>query len=313
MKRLGGDCVTRVWIIASFLLLGLPLVLGLIPEVARAAGENQQQIPVEASPQNPGGVGELPDEVSESVAEEGSEIEKQININYFGIFYGPALQGTNSYQPAPGGQSDRDLPVILKNFLNVGHNLSEMVTVTATAYWVAQPVLDKNLEFQDPFVRASYNSILHWRGFNLYGDVRGHVPATAVSQQNDLVFGLQTFQALTYGVPESRFLYGLYASERRNFFGNEGYGNDVELYFALNMNYQFAPTLTTTLLFEVQRNHAYGDFRKGFYDNGTDIQPGISWDITPQIMVNPYLNILLGQSVSLRSTSVGMMMSWTLL
>jgi hypothetical protein len=256
--------------------------------------------------------------VSGGVSTETYEAEpgmlEKFRMNYFGIFYGPSVQRPSSYQPDTTGRPDVDKPVIFKNFLNLGYQISDTVAVTGTAFWIWQPVLEKQMTMEDPFVRVSHNSIWGTDRFNLYGDFRVHFPVTRVSRENDMKFGLQSVQVLTYSVGDSGNLtLGTFGSVRVNSFGGYGFGRDMELYIAPNINYQVSKKVALTLLYEIQTSHAFGARPFAFTNDGMDIEPGVSWDVTQNVMVNPYLHFPVGANASLRSTSIGMMLNWALI
>jgi hypothetical protein len=237
----------------------------------------------------------------------------RVNMNYFGILYGPSIRNPKGYQPSNTGNPDSEKPVIVKNFLNVGYGLSDTIGVTASAYWIWQPVMGQQMTLQDPFLRVSHNSIYHDDLWNLYGDVRVHLPVTDVSRINDMNFGVQSVQVLSYRVPRSRLTVGSYGSVRVNSFGGKGYGNDMELYVAPNAFYQITPTVSLTCLYEIQTSHTFGNKAFAFNEDGMDLEPGVSWDVTPNLMVNPYLHLPIGSGFTLASTSVGMMLNWILI
>lgn len=287
-----------------------------------ASNENVIEGSADSSPGNEMTVDQMP-AVSSEVAStgtenvytdaEGASILNKINANYFGILYGPSIKAPSSYQPRTDGTADTDKPVIVKNFLNLGYNITNEVAVTGSAFWLWQPVMKQQMQLQDPFVRVSHNSIWSTDQFNLYGDLRFHFPVTTVSRENQLHFGVQSVQVLTYAVPGSRVTLGTYGSVRVNSFGGQGYGRDLELYIAPNVAYQVSPTVALTVLYELQNGHYFGDPALPIVHDGSDLEPGVSWDISPNLMVNPYLHIPIGKQTSLSSTSFGMMLNFILL
>jgi len=249
-----------------------------------------------------------------------------LNINYFGIFYGPSVGNpTTGYQPDLGGKPDHDHPLLVRNFATFSHNFSDQLSLAATGYWTWQPVAPQSLDVQDPFLRLAYNSLVHVGGFNLYGDFRIHFPLSSLSQQMNEKLGAQLFEAGTYQVDQSKFMLGLYFSQRANFFGHQKIityqgryywqpaGDDLEFYLAPNINYQVSPKVSITVLYEMYASHTLGQKLFSLNSDGTDLEPGVAWEITPSIMLNPYLNLLTGGKVSLNSTSFGMMLSINLI
>ena len=238
---------------------------------------------------------------------------QRFGMSYFGVLFGPALRNATAYQPTPFGTPDKTKPIIMKNFLSLSYGISENIAASVTGYWIWQPVLGQQIYWQDPFVRLSYNSIFNSGGWNLYGDIRIHPSLTSISRQNQLYLGVQSFQALTYEFSGTRLMLGLYASERTNFFGPKGYGSDFEFYLAPNLMYQISPTVAFSLLYEAQAFHRFGDKVGRWYNDGSGLEPGLTWQVTPRVTLNPYLHISTGGIINMKSTSFGMWLNWVLL
>jgi hypothetical protein len=236
-----------------------------------------------------------------------------ISAYYFAILYGPALKDTSSFQPLPEGGPDSSRPVIVKNYGTLGYALNSDIGVSATAHWIWKPVQGHSLDMRDPYLRIAHNRLINFDNFNVYADVRVHFGVSNYSREDDLLTGIQAFQILTYTVPDTRLTLGSYISTRYNIFGKQGWGNDLELYVGPNLSYRISRTVALTLLYEMGSSHFFGD-KPGYLTNdGTDLEPGILWDITPKLTINPYLNLYTGNKVTWDSTSIGMTMSWQLL
>lgn len=54
------------------------------------------------------------------------------NINYFGIVNGPAISGPTGFQPDLSGNPDKNRPILLRNFLGLGYNLTPDITPVAS-------------------------------------------------------------------------------------------------------------------------------------------------------------------------------------
>jgi hypothetical protein len=235
-----------------------------------------------------------------------------LSISYLAIFYGPSVTSPNSFQPGLDGTPDRTSPLLVKNFAGIGYDLDENFQVSASAYWAWWPVLGQQLQMRDPFLRVADSHLVRSGGFNLYTDLRFHFGVSSISRYFDQLWGVQTFQAATYEIPETRLTVGLYNSVRANFFGGQGLGSDLELYFTPNATYQLAPTVALTTLLEFNGSHTFGDRPFLFVNDGTDLEPGVSWDITQKLNFNPYLHLPLS-NVALNTTSVGFMLYWRML
>jgi hypothetical protein len=253
---------------------------------------------------------EKADQLRSVGAEESVTNEEQTNpfvMNYTNIFYGPSVQSPSSYQPQSDGTPDTTRPIFMKNFLSAAYNLSDPVAITATAYWWYRPVLGQQLSMQDPFARISHASIINtsW-GLNLYSDLRVHAGVTPDSRAANMLTGFQNFSYLTYQPGNGRLIMALRASARYNVYGSGGYGTDEEYYLAPELNYRVHSKLALTMLYEMGSSHQHGDAPGYITNDGTDLEPGVEWDPTPDIVVNPYLTLLTGGSIGWASTSVGM-------
>ncbi len=276
-------------------------------EVTEAAGS----APRESHVDQRGDVATSQNEIETDV--EGEYVLPPYSVNYFGVLFGPSVESPSSSQPTPQGNIDPELPLAVLNFLGLTYNMTDRYAITGTAYWAWRPVRGQILEMRDPFVRLSDSQLVVTDNFNLYADARVHFPITDTSRDSDMLTGLQSFLVATYMPPGSRFTLQSYLSARYNVFGSQGIGNDVELYAGPNVSYQITPTVAATLLYEMGANHFFGDDPFQMVNAGTDLQPGIRWDPSPRLSVNPYLNIFTGDKVTFASTSIGMTLAWQLL
>jgi hypothetical protein len=235
----------------------------------------------------------------------------QFHLAYYAVLFGPSLKNPTQYQPTPNGTPDRTRPVMLRNFLALSYQLSPQIAVSGTAFWTMQPIAGEQLAMQDPFLMVSHSSIFHVENFNIYADLRAHLAVTPLSRENDLLFGLQTFQAYTYELMETGITLGLYSSERLNFFGKQGFGNALEVYISPNINYQLSQKVALNLLYGVQASQFYN--QGALSQDGVFLQPGVNWDISSQFTFNPYLSIPTNGKVNLSSISMGMFLSWMLM
>lgn len=267
------------------------------------------QVSLEGDP-SAGPVGEAID--GEAVASEEAKIHRTF-LSYFAVFYGPGIQDPGPYQPKVGGGSDRNRPVQLRNFLNLGYQLSQPVAVSGTAVWAYQPGLSDKFVIQDPFVRVSHNSLVNSENFNWYGDFRVHFGISDLSRKSDLLTSFQTFHALTWVPGSGTFAASLYGSARYNLFGKQGDGSDVELYLAPYLQYDVSQKVALTLMYEIGASHIYGTKNGKLVSDGADFEPGVLWQITPNLAVNPYLNLYPDDGFALDTASFGMTLGWKLL
>lgn len=325
-----------MWRAHSVLLLVPILVLFAVPKnaLARAASEFGEELPQlsedvvqtetgwqTASPPEeetqvePENVEAIEDQEMAEASDAGNTTElskffERFSMFYYGIFNGPPLQGKLSLQGTPDGVQDEDLPVQLKNWLGITYHLDNGYSITPTLYWLYTPVRGQRFEMLDPFVRFSNSKIIDNEWFNWYGDVRLHFPISNASRFSDLLAAIQTFHALTFLIGDS-FMASLYTSFRYNYFGGQGIGNDVEIYFAPYLSYDVSERVSVTALYEMGASHFFGD-SLGLKGDGSNLQPGVTWKVSNSVMLNPYLNLYPSDNLSFRTTSFGMSVTWNL-
>jgi hypothetical protein len=63
------------------------------------------------------------------------------------------------------------------------------------------------------------------------------------------------------------------------------------------------------MLYEINAVHVYQAPNTQLQSDGTDLQPGISWDVSNNFNVHPYLSMF-PSNPSWQTTSVGMLLYW---
>jgi len=86
--------------------------------------------------------------------------------------------------------------------------------------------------------------------------------------------------------------------------GGKGTRNDIEFAITPGVNYKFSERLAATFLAHVYRlNHSYA--KGGWSITPVELQPGIRWDITKHLFINPFLN-LMPSHLAWNTVNVGM-------
>ena len=101
--------------------------------------------------------------------------------------------------------------------------------------------------------------------------------------------GLRIQQDSTYDVPGTRLQLGLYTYIRQNIFSESAAaGYSLKLYARPYLNYQMTSTLAATVWTDlIQLSQARADRFLSMTNAPIDIEPGINWDVTPSISLNP--------------------------
>jgi hypothetical protein len=75
---------------------------------------------------------------------------------------------------------------------------------------------------------------------------------------------------------------------------------------------QLMKGLAINVLYEINGSHTLGT-PLGFRTDSVDVEPGLMWEPTPNLMLNPYVRLYPWNSPSLQATAMGLFVSWKLL
>ena len=235
---------------------------------------------------------------------DSDQVWKNISLNYLTMVSGPTFQGDSI---------SKGEYFTMKNFLGAGYRLGETVTLSGNAYWSVRGASQFPTQFHDPFFRLADSSVWSGDGWNLYLDGRLHLPLSTASLISGLNLGIQSVQSLSYTVPQSRLAFGISSSIRYNMMNPMGFGSVLDLYLGPNAFYQLAPNLGFNLLSEAQWSHLYQRGRSDWALPSFDFEPGLAWDILPNLSFNPYVHVPVGGKSSWIPTYAGFLLNWTLL
>jgi hypothetical protein len=232
-----------------------------------------------------------------------ASLTDKLLLNYSGAFSGPAIGNFSLFQPDPFGQDDGHIRI--DNTLAAGYRISPTMSASG-AFVFRDGAGGDGASLLNPFLRLNNASIFNRGGFNFGGDVRAFLPVSQAAVNSKLITAVRTNQTISWEVPGTRLTIGSYSFVQGNFFYDNAAGqNDMSLYLGPNIAYQITPKLAFTMIYEMSATHARGTGWTAFNAGIPDLEPGLSWDITPNVNFSPYINIFPGGDVSLRSSAIG--------
>jgi hypothetical protein len=262
-------------------------------------------------------------------ASNGNSALSKWSLRFDSIYFGASVSdpgGLNSPSDTlqDGGQADR---VFIRNMPSIGYYINPDLLVGAVTRVDLFPTHQVDYGFEDSYVRLQAPKLVSYGAFNMVGDFRVYLPTAAYQQTNGEVFGIQTRIVPSYVVPNSRFtlamvLYHQWTSHSDKVDNVDAYAKnawDSEIYAGPNISYQMTPTLALTALYEFDAvqlaNTPFGTYISNTTSlNGyTDFEPGVSWDVTPNVNISPFLNMYPGSNLSLDTTSINVWFSFKLI
>jgi len=236
------------------------------------------------------------------------------------VYYGASLAGLgDANQPNDINKNAAGDPVFIRSNASLGYKVSPDLVAGGVARVDYLPKNNNDTLWEDAYLRLLAPKMINKGNFTAIGDLRFYVPTSHLSRENGLMTGITTRFVPTYTPTGSRLTFGtifyhtLYIHDARVDSVNATATNawSSEFYAGPNIAYQLTPTVSLTALYEfdaVRMANASGllnytsDTHTG---NGyTDFEPGVNWDITSNIYVNPFLNMYPGSDFSLDTTNI---------
>jgi hypothetical protein len=253
-------------------------------------------------------------------------LKQKIGLSYYGWFKGPAVNNITSSNPNLEGEQEKDT-LLLDSIVSARYKVTDTFTVGPDIRFYLRPTREQDALLKDPWFTFKQAKIIDSNGWNLAIDARIYAPVSSGSQTVGMLTGIRTTQTLSYEIPNTRLTLGTYSYVRANFYAPNDANQDPiannrpdawYFYVAPNATYQLLPTLQATLWWDfVQAHNIYRS--NGIINNDhegqlndQDIQPGINWDITPNVSFNPFLNIW-PSNPTLSSTSLQFILTAKLL
>lgn len=229
-------------------------------------------------------------------------------LNYFGIFRGGALTDLgNSQQPTIQGTPDPDYAQSFENLVTAGYKFNPTTSAGVMLHFMYTPVGNqRGVQMLDPILYFGKTGIYNKDGLRINARVTAGVAMTSndLSLSKDAAYVSPTL-IVNYDVPKTSLTLGVF-TYIRGYIPNGGPNPlSYKIYVAPNANYQISQTVAATLWVDLVQatRRANTGFISGIDNYTVDIEPGISWDITKNFTLNPYINIYPGY-FTLASTSI---------
>ncbi len=239
---------------------------------------------------------------------------ERLSVSYWGVYEGTSiLSPLDQFQPS-STERRSDTPIDLVNLLPITYKLSPTVSIQPTAIWTVagRPEGGLSASLNDPFIALNVRKWVATPYLNSGMQVRYSVPVSESSQAAQSLGAVRATHFLTLQHPDSRFSLGLNHWVQGSLVEASAPGfNSMSVYAGPNLFYQVSPNVALNVLYEARAAWRAGT--GGFVSTGTDLEPGVSWDITPTITFNPYLDLKTSTGIKMETTSINAFVAFKLL
>ncbi len=233
---------------------------------------------------------------------------QNVGLSFSSILWGPGLGDISSYQPnIETGKRDPESRLLLENTLKASYKLDAKNTLALGWDFYAYPVRGSEagdkFEALDPSVRWNNSSVLKVGNFNLGTEFRAYVPVYAGWEGTSHITHLRAYGFLSYEIPNSRFGLAMTALARQYLYSDPDAAAGKwaqRFYVGPEVSYQISPTVSAWLLFEANTERRMS----ANFVPVNDIEPGITWNVTPNITFSPFLDIPTHKRVAFDTTTI---------
>ncbi len=249
----------------------------------------------------------------------GASALDDLYLNYFATFHGPSLTGINSQTVDKNGRPSKQ-GLFLDSEITAAYMFNERtIGVGPVIPFLAYPVQGQGFVLGDLGVKAFNKKLVSASGLTVYGNIIVQAPTSDSSRDRGMTWALKTTPNVRYEVPSSRFTVGAW-TEAKEYFGvkNAPGVKDIKtfkLYAAPYANYQLAKDISLNLEYEMEWHHDADEAGYlAFSSYQTDLQPGFVWNITKNVLINPYVAFYTtNNSVTADRSAIGAIISASLL
>ncbi len=243
------------------------------------------------------------------------KLSEHSTLSLFSTYHGGALGSMGSAMtPNPPGVFDPPSPQVFDTVFTAGYKIQKDLTTGVLGHFYFFPGTGPSgqaVQTLDPMLFISKANVVDSNGFKLDAGLRMYLPVSDhdTLRPNHLATSFRAIANSHFETLNSKLTVGYYAYLQVYVPSNDnraesGPAPSYYIYGAPYVNYQLSNTVAATLwvdLIQATRNVGTGFF---VLDNGpVDLEPGISWDITKNITINPGLNIYAGHP-TLATTSL---------
>ncbi len=249
----------------------------------------------------------------------GQQILDNTSVSYFGFFIGaPVSDPFSSKTPAVGKQYYTDGSEIgLENQLTVSYKINPTLSASLNPVFKISPSATRYGMIAS-FARLASSSVYNKGNFNVGADLRFYPGITNDMQRNHERMTWRSDQDFSYKVPSSRLTAGVTTSLRYHNYLVDSPVKDYRIKAIPNVQYQIANNLSAGLAYEMALTHIRntagvpaGTVEE--YQEWTFLEPSITWNITENVMFNPYVDLYTGDKVTGETAQLGAVFMWKMM
>jgi hypothetical protein len=247
-----------------------------------------------------------------ATASESASALDSLHLDLFSIFHGPTVSDMGSpYGVNNAGKVSSRNPLLFDSELTAAYMPTSDVGIGPVLPFLLFPVMGKGFVLGDAGIKAFDRHAISSGGLNVYTNLIVQAATSDSSKARNMSWALKTTPNFRYKFHASRVSVGAW-TEAKAYFGVTK-DKTFKLYGAPYVAYRVSPSVALNLEYEMEAHHDVGKPSLDFANYQTDLMPGIVWNITPHVLVNPYVQLFTGNKVNTDSMALGAVISATVL
>lgn len=230
---------------------------------------------------------------AESITDRAGFFDPMV-VKYWGNYSGPQIANPGSSYTTDYFGNTNKKPQNADDLITVGYQVTPDFRPGIGIPFNFVPMDSSVIQTKQLYFGIIDATLLNWGNLTIHTDFRIYTPIGYLAAVQDVKTGVRASQVTLYPIPGSRFTVGCYTYVRAWMYGANGTGrrNDFEIYLSPFASYKIVKGLYATVWSDwLQLGHQYGT-SGGLKNLPVDIQPGIRWDVTSKLSLNPYLNLI---------------------
>lgn len=250
-------------------------------------------------------------QVSSTSVSDKTSLMDQLYVNFFSNFHGtPIKDPTIAYTPNIKGYNSNSNGIYFDSTLVTAYMIDKDIGIGPELNFWMTPVLGRGFDLQDSGVRVFNNHLIKTSQLNVSGNFIVQAPVSDFSKARGQDLGLKTTPSIRYRFKNSSFILGAF-TEAKAYLGVES-GKTFKLWAEPFVNYELDDNIILTLGYEMEARHMRNASTFDFVNDHTDLQPGVRFQISKKIFVNPYINLYTGEKITSENTYLGAIVSASL-
>jgi hypothetical protein len=237
-------------------------------------------------------------------------ILENVHFSLFSNFKGPNVNDLGSAETVNGaGRTDSRQRMYFDSEAVGSYKLTETVGVgVVVPFWL---ISTKGLEFSlgDVGAKIYDKQTVATRDLTISTNLILQLPTNEFSKLSGMTLGVKTTPSIRYNVPQSRFTLGAWTEAKAYLGVTSDNGKLFKLWGAPYVSYQLGPKFSGVVQFEYEAGHFANSAALDFRTVQHDILTGVTYNINPQLMVEPYVAFYTTEKLSTNNAALGAIIS----